>query len=346
MANKIHKPAVYEEIRPSDTTPPPQAMLSGFYHAAMGYRVVRPHGAGSWLLFFTVAGTGLLRQPRAEWRQGPGAVALLAPDAFSDYGVPFLPGRQPEPLVKAAYHRRFERYLPVAREKLQADPTRRYVRFLHLDPRRPWPDSRHGWRFHWIHFQPRPAWASWLHLPEAGSGLYEGRVEPPPARARIEAAFQRIHQDLLGGGLQAEGLAYSALEEIFQLLNRENGATRLPLDPRIAAALDRIRDRPSGGHAVAALAQAAALSPSRFAHLFKSATGTSVAQQVIHGRVAQARKLLASTEERISDIAYALGYCSPYYFSRQFKALAGLSPKAFRMKMRSAPVKRRGRAPG
>jgi AraC family transcriptional regulator of arabinose operon len=330
-ADKIRKPAIYGAIRPSKTTPPPQMMLSGFYHSTTGYRVVRPHGAGSWLLFFTVAGTGLLRQPHLELRQEPGDVALLAPDAYSDYGVLPRSGEAITPLVSAAAAERYARFVPVDRRQLRADPTRRFTRCLHLDPRRPWPDARRGWRFHWIHFQPRVSWGElsrWMKLAKSGVGLYSGRITDPRRSARIESAFERIHRDLLSGGPSSEPLATTALEEVLLLVGNESRGR--PLDPRIAAALGSIQSDLAARHSVESLARAAALSPSRFAHLFKEETGSSVAQTVIRLRIMQARRMLTYTQERISDIAYALGFCSPYYFSQQFKAEAGLSPQRFR----------------
>ncbi|MEG0126989.1 MAG: helix-turn-helix domain-containing protein [Clostridia bacterium] len=46
-----------------------------------------------------------------------------------------------------------------------------------------------------------------------------------------------------------------------------------------------------------------------------------------------ARRLLKG-EERISDIAYGVGYEQPNYFSRCFKEIFGLSPQEYRRRSR------------
>ena len=76
------------------------------------------------------------------------------------------------------------------------------------------------------------------------------------------------------------------------------------------------------------------MSPSRFAHLFKQEVGETVKQVVIRLRIRQARWMLAMTEERVSDIAYALGFSSPFYFSRQFRSWVGQSPRDYRRALR------------
>jgi AraC family transcriptional activator of pobA len=46
--------------------------------------------------------------------------------------------------------------------------------------------------------------------------------------------------------------------------------------------------------------------------------------------IREARRQLIFTNLGISQIAYALGYIDPAYFSRTFSKVTGLSPKAFR----------------
>lgn len=353
MAKNIYIPAAYEDVVPSDKAPPPGLLFSGYYHCTTGYRVVRPRGSGSWLLFFTVAGQGVLRQPGLELRSGPGEIALLAPDAHNDYGVPLPRGSRTRLAVKPGYRPRDIRFVDTdgrwGRVARAYDPTHAYIRHLHMGRRHAVPPGRPGWRFHWVHFQPRDVAPAALNLEEFGEGLYRGAIAARHKRRRLDAAFQRLHRDLLSAGPFSELLALAALDEILLLVagerlllggggkrgrtkrRREKEAPeRAPLDGRIGAALERIRSDLAAPHTVARLAREAHLSPSRFAHLFKEQTGRSVAQTVLALRVRQARKMLALSGERVGEIAYALGFCSPFHFSQIFKKQTGQSPRAYR----------------
>ncbi len=62
----------------------------------------------------------------------------------------------------------------------------------------------------------------------------------------------------------------------------------------------------------------------------KAMTGLSVGQIIQDIRLRKAKELLLHTESQISEIAYGLGFKDPNYFSRQFKAMVGVSPTAYR----------------
>ncbi|MEW9555949.1 helix-turn-helix transcriptional regulator [Nonomuraea sp. NPDC050783] len=51
------------------------------------------------------------------------------------------------------------------------------------------------WRFWWVHFQPRAAWAAWLGPYGRGDGLYAVGGVPGELHARIDAAFARALRD-------------------------------------------------------------------------------------------------------------------------------------------------------
>ena len=53
-------------------------------------------------------------------------------------------------------------------------------------------------------------------------------------------------------------------------------------------------------------------------------------QYILSLRMANAQSLLESTEYNISEIAEAVGYDNPLYFSRLFHKHIGVSPTAYR----------------
>ncbi|MEN6370761.1 MAG: helix-turn-helix domain-containing protein [Armatimonadota bacterium] len=78
------------------------------------------------------------------------------------------------------------------------------------------------------------------------------------------------------------------------------------------------------------LAETAAMSPRNLIRRFRDGTGLSPIAYLIHLRIRRAAELLRSTDMSIGEIAGAVGMSDSSYFSRQFKAALGVSPRAFR----------------
>jgi AraC-like DNA-binding protein len=78
------------------------------------------------------------------------------------------------------------------------------------------------------------------------------------------------------------------------------------------------------------LAAEMCVSESRASHLVNQYCNTSFQEALIQRRLAAAKSFLLSVEMRISEIAFAVGFNDPYYFSRIFKKKIGMSPKDFR----------------
>jgi transcriptional regulator GlxA family with amidase domain len=103
---------------------------------------------------------------------------------------------------------------------------------------------------------------------------------------------------------------------------------------RIDAVQNHLRTHLTNSFSVAELARLAGLSVSHFSALFKESAGIGVVAYVNRLRCARAGELLITTESSIAEIAAAVGYADAFYFSRQFRALNGISPRAFRQRSR------------
>lgn len=73
-----------------------------------------------------------------------------------------------------------------------------------------------------------------------------------------------------------------------------------------------------------------AMSSSHFSTLFSQTTGMTFTKYLIDMRMTKARELLYNTSMRSSEIAYAVGYNDPHYFSYLFKKCSGVTPSEFR----------------
>ncbi len=78
------------------------------------------------------------------------------------------------------------------------------------------------------------------------------------------------------------------------------------------------------------LARVAHLSPSRFHHVFKRASGKAPVAYLLERRLRRAQELLVGTDQTITEVCEASGFRDPFHFSRQFKAFTKLSPRNYR----------------
>ena len=74
----------------------------------------------------------------------------------------------------------------------------------------------------------------------------------------------------------------------------------------------------------------AGISDSTFYNTFKRIHGCSPNIFFIHARMHRAGLLLRTTNLRVKEVAAVMGYDDPFYFSRAFKLVHGLAPKAYR----------------
>ncbi len=72
------------------------------------------------------------------------------------------------------------------------------------------------------------------------------------------------------------------------------------------------------------------VSPNHFSHEFKRLHGSSFREARLRVKLSIAEILLRSTNLRVSEIAYKLGYRDLRYFSRMFKREHGITPSEYR----------------
>lgn len=109
------------------------------------------------------------------------------------------------------------------------------------------------------------------------------------------------------------------------------------MDPRIERALNALHAQPATAPSLAALAAAANLSPSRFAHLFQQQVGAPPARYLHALRMIRARILIERTSLSIKEVMAQVGCNDPSHFTRDFRRFHGLPPRDWR----SAAARRR-----
>jgi AraC family transcriptional regulator, arabinose operon regulatory protein len=190
------------------------------------------------------------------------------------------------------------------------------------------------WEIVWAHFRPRVHWHEWLRWPALAAGVGRIRAPQPGLRARIDAALMEMNASADGVSPRATEFALNALERALLWLDAASPGPQ-QLDERIHEAIIFIARNLAGRLSVRAIAEAVALSPSRFSHLFTEQVGTSPARFVELRRIERAQALLASSSLPIGVIAEATGFSSQFYFATRFRALAGMSPSQWRRRAAS-----------
>ena len=78
------------------------------------------------------------------------------------------------------------------------------------------------------------------------------------------------------------------------------------------------------------IAEKAGISIHYLTHLFKKLTGITVTDYKNQLKLSMAKRLLIDTDEKLSDIATACGFCSSSYLSEIFMRYEKLSPSQYR----------------
>jgi AraC-like DNA-binding protein len=153
---------------------------------------------------------------------------------------------------------------------------------------------------------------------------------------RLMDLVRMIHVEMVGGLAAREMILSRLLEVLFiDALRSTGGAETSPgllrglSDTRLAPALRRIHQDPSGGLSVEALAETSAMSRSAFFERFRKKVGVPPMEYVTAWRMALAKDLLLRQEAPLVEIATRIGYASASAFSVAFTRHVGVTPGVF-----------------
>jgi transcriptional regulator GlxA family with amidase domain len=72
---------------------------------------------------------------------------------------------------------------------------------------------------------------------------------------------------------------------------------------------------------------------SMFSNAFKQYTGVNFVNYLKSIRIAEARRLLVETNEKVAEVGAHVGYQNDKHFMKTFKAICGVSPSEYRRNM-------------
>ncbi len=192
-------------------------------------------------------------------------------------------------------------------------------------------DDKDPWSIYWAHFSgtSAPAYCALLRR-----GAYSVRIWKSDA-SEVKSLFRRTCDAFLQGmTLQRVLLASHILRHILGVLfvqgTKSRASAPRPAGQDMTDIIGFLRANVNRPLSLGEISRQAGLSPSRFSDLFRERTGLSPVEHHIRLRIQAACHLLDTTRLTVKEAAAHMGYEDPYYFSRIFRKITGVSPTAYR----------------
>ncbi len=186
-------------------------------------------------------------------------------------------------------------------------------------------------------FQPASEQTTWFHRhvgfrgPRVGRwqamGLWPDAPQIAPPNRNWAAFFDEIIFLVRRGDYWGNLRAINLVEQLLlELAEARSGLQKQ--DEWLRGVLEKLEGEAVPDYAV--LAAELGISVASLRRKFKGATGVPLHTWVLQNRITAARTLLAESDLPIKAVAARLGYNNVYFFARQFRQIAGVSPGVYR----------------
>jgi AraC family transcriptional regulator len=154
----------------------------------------------------------------------------------------------------------------------------------------------------------------------------------------LENIARRILAEFEGEGLASaiyvQTLANELAVHLLRYYSTASQSMRSPtnslLRNKLRQAIEYINDNLRDDLTLESISETLAMSPYRFAHGFKLATGIAPHRYVIERRIERAQSLLRETDLSITQVAQEVGYATQSHFSVVFHRFTGQTPRSYR----------------
>jgi AraC family transcriptional regulator of arabinose operon len=191
-------------------------------------------------------------------------------------------------------------------------------------------DSEHPWSIYWIHFGGEA-------LKELNATLaFQKHFKPFYIKnnSDIISTFTKIYKTLELGysidNLLFANMCLSHFLTLFVYNSRHYAAASNEKIDCVDSAILFMQEHISENISLNDLSSQYNYSVSRFSNLFKQKTGYAPIDYFVQMKMQKACQQLDFTDRSIKEIAFSMGFDDPYYFSKRFRTIIGMSPKKYR----------------
>ena len=175
-----------------------------------------------------------------------------------------------------------------------------------------------GWQFYWFEFDTLSHAFPWANT------LKKYYVSPQD-RALMEQCFLFLNSASAYEVMMADSIFHYLISNWLLLSDRTSKSRNAYL--QITTVLEKGRSQQM---TVAEMAKALGMSERAFRQAVQRITGLSPKAYIIKGEMLAAKELLCTTDLTVGEIAERLHFTNPFYFSRIFKKVYGVSPQQMR----------------
>ncbi|MEM0965840.1 MAG: AraC family transcriptional regulator [Verrucomicrobiota bacterium] len=186
------------------------------------------------------------------------------------------------------------------------------------------------WSICWIHFDGTQKNAVLRNL---GVGMGKPLLFVPDTsivRDAFEEVYACLNYNYSDAGLFAMATEFMRMIGKIRLHNSASEAEKQRVESRILKTVEFMERHTDLRLTLEGLASMAGLSVPHYSKLFRERTEKSPMAYFAQLKMRKACELLQGTDEPVQHVANRLGIEDPFYFSRQFKKIQGVSPVKYR----------------
>ncbi|MBA7578568.1 Arabinose operon regulatory protein [subsurface metagenome] len=192
------------------------------------------------------------------------------------------------------------------------------------------------WTIYWLHFLGESCGYYLHHLPKEQYTFPVSDRAIKKASILFNGIYNILHKGYILENIISVSLELGSLLGTLLFANEDfcpnlQTESNRKIDQSINYMLDNIGNRLS----LKQLANNAHLSVPQYTYLFKIKTGYPPIEYFIRLKIQKACQYLDITDMKIYNISQIIGYDDPYYFSRIFHSIIGISPQEYRKRKMS-----------
>jgi AraC-like DNA-binding protein len=226
-------------------------------------------------------------------------------------------------------------WIEIDKKRIEISPSQ-FITIPANTPHRYSANTNDPWTIYWIHFKGEIA-AYIVELILQKSRNYKPHLTYNENRIKLfEEIYSNLEKGYSGDNLRYVNMIFYHFLSSLLYEDKFNYVENKPEDDVIALTIALMQQKIHTVLTLNELANFANLSVSHFSAIFREKTGYSPIEYFNHLKVQKACQYLLFTTMTVKEIAQHAGVEDPYYFSRMFSRLMGVSPTEYRNRNKQA----------